>query len=293
MSLIFPSPHGPRTVVTPTIREAMQRIFAAHRTRGQMVVMTGKAGAGKTTAALHIVDEVNEAANAESENSFKAEHYVATELRRSRGDALHKRFLAEFARQVLQLTFPSDTRSIDMPALMNGIASGLRRLNIQLVFIDEAGHLPPAALDTLATLINIVATSEAHPLTIGLVGMHDLPTNVQQLPQVERRVTEFIHFQPLDDKTALKVLHHVDPYFRTLDVESQDGRAVMDYLLSPEVSDGGLIGLVVPLAERAASYAKNHGLEMGLLTLKTAFVLKSTDAGRARKEMQRAWGSGK
>jgi hypothetical protein len=257
-----------------------------------MVVITGKAGAGKTTAALYIEQLVNDAFEAEAENAFRAKHYVATDLRRSSGQVLQRRLLAEFARQVLNLTITSDMRSIDVPALMSTIARGLRLANMQLVFIDEAGHIPPAGLDHLATLINFITTSERHPITIVLVGMHDLPTNVLQLPQVARRVAEFIHFERYDAKTALTVLRTINNYFSTLDLNSDEGRDAMAFLLSPEVSDGGLIGLMVPLVERATVYAKHTNIPFGPRALRLAYSIMNSDAQRGRAEMERRWAAG-
>jgi hypothetical protein len=292
MLLKFPIPGESETVVTPIITQTLNRLLAVHKRRGQMAVITGKSGAGKSTAAEHIEDEVSAGFKAGVEDAFDAKYYVATDMLNSSGDLLQRRFLAEFATQVLNLVVPKDLRTIDVPSLMKAIALGLRLSNVQLVFIDEAGHIPPAGLDHLATLINTVTTAEKHPLTVALVGMHDLPTNVLSLPQVARRVAEFIYFEPYDELTALMVLRTVHDYFVTLDVATAEGRDVMEFLLSQEVSEGGLIGLIVPLVERAVVAAKHMNLPFGLRALRVAHSIKNVDATRGRADMKRRWAGG-
>lgn len=289
MPLVFPHLRTTDVVFTTAMRAAQTRILGAHQNRGQMVVLTGKSGAGKTTAALHLNGGVNAACAGGAEHAFNARYYVATDMRRAAGDVLQRRLLAEFAKQVLRLTVPKDVRTIDVPGLMNTIAAGLRLGNIQMVFLDEAGHIPAAGLDHLATLINIVSTAEQHPLTVVLVGMHDLPTNVLSLPQVARRVTEFVYFEAYDVKTALLVLRTVHPFFETVDETTKEGNEVMAFLLDDMVSDGGLIGLMVPLVERAAAVASQLKMPFGIRALRLAHSMKNADAVRGREEMDRAW----
>ena len=293
MTLTFPQPRAASTVVTPAINQTLNRLFAVHRERGQMVVMTGKSGAGKTTAATHIGSVVNEAFRAGADNAFQSRYYVATDMLRAAGDILQRRFLAEFAKQVLRVSVPKDLRTLDVPGMMNTIATGLRMMNVQLVFIDEAGHIPPAGLDHLVTLINIVTTAEKHPLTVALVGMHDLPRNVYSIPQVARRAQEFVYFEPYDARTAMTVLCTVHPYFDSISLDQAEGKEVMEFLLSPEVSDGGLVGLMVPLVERASEAAKLMNLPFGIRALRVAHAIKNTDIERGRKEMERSWGGAK
>ncbi len=224
---------------------------------------------------------------------LRAKYYVATDLRGHRDGYAQRRFVAEFAQKALNLSTAQDVRASDVTAVMTAIARGLRLSNVQLDVIDEAGHLPPAALDQLVTLINEVATSEQHPMTIVLVGMHDLPTNVLQLPQMARRVTEVIYLEPCDATTAFAVLRTIHDYFATVDIKSAEGREVTEFLLSPEVSDGGLIGLMVPVVEPAAVLAKYLAMPFGLRALRLAYSVRNTDAQRGRAEMERRWAAGR
>ena len=63
--------------------------------------------------------------------------------------------------------------------------------------------------------------------------------------------------------------------YPTLDVESEEGRAVMEFLRSPEVSDGGLIGWMVPLVERAVTFAEAYNQPMGIKALRLAHAMST------------------
>lgn len=290
MAIRFPSVRKSVTIETPAIMEAAARIMSAHSLRGQFVVFTGMSGVGKTTASSYLANEMNEHARNEVPDAFGAKLYVATDLLRSRGDILQRRVLAEFAQQVLDIQKSGDIRTLDVPALMNEIVAALRMNNVQMVFIDEAGHIPPAGLDHLATLLNFAATREQHPLTLVLVGMHDLPANIRTLPQVQRRVTEFVYFQPYDRETALNVLREVHPYFAAVDVTTSEGRELMEFLLRPEVS-GGLIGHMIPLVERTIEMHKTWGIDFGLKALRVAHLLKHQDFEKGQRDVSRNWAS--
>jgi hypothetical protein len=288
--LSFPNPKANDTVCTGAIREARTRILMSHRRRGQMVILTGKAGAGKTMAAQYIAEEINSAYNAGAEHAFRAEYYVASDLSHVKGDLLQKRLLSEFGRQVLKLPTPKDLRTLDVPGHIGSIASGLRITEMQLVFIDEAGHIPAGGLEHLVTLLNTVTTAERHPLTLVLAGMHDLHANTRVLKQVARRTQECIFFEACEVEAAVSILELIHPYFATLDVTSEEGRAVMEFLRSPEVSDGGLIGLMVPLVERAVTFAERFNQPMGIRAMRLAHAMSTADHAKAAEAEHFRWG---
>ncbi len=288
--IVFPRLRAPDVVLTPKMLQAQDRILHAHKPRGQMVVLTGDAGAGKTTAALHIANSINQGHEDGVEDSFAAAYFVSSDLRqRMKVGLLQRRLLSEFAKMVLRLSMPRDLRSLDVPGLLTSIAAGLRLANTQVVFIDEAGHIPPEGLDHLVTLINTVATRERHPLTVVLVGMDDLPINVDVMPQVQRRVVDRVFFEPYDTKTALFVLRMAHPFFETVDPETVAGSEVMEFLLSGTVSHGGLIGYMLPLVERAESMAVEMKIPFGIRALRLVHAISEQDAKLGRDRTKRAW----
>lgn len=288
--LLFPEPVAPVVALTPKMVYAQERLFAVHHPRGQFLVLTGPAGAGKTVTALHLEDRINAAHDAGAANAFRAAYYVASDLRKPMNTLMMQRMLyTEFAQQVLQLTVPKDMRTVSVPVTMNSIAAGLRMRNIQMVFIDEAGHLPPSALDHLVTLINTVVTKERHPLTVVLVGMDDLPINLKVMGQVERRVADTVCFSAYDAVTTLTILQLVNPYFKTVQLETVEGAAVMEFLLSKPVSHGGLIGHLVPLVERAAAMVESMGIPFGIRALRLAHATTEMETAGALAAAKRAW----
>lgn len=290
--LTFPELRPQTIVVTPKLVETQRRVFAVHQLRGQMVVLSGASGAGKTMAADYLTQRINESADALAPNAFYARYYVATDMRAAADDVLQRRLLAEFAKLVLRHTVPKDLRTICVPGLMSTIATGLRLANIQMVFVDEAGHIPTDGLDHLATLINTVATAQQHPLTLVLVGMHDLPTNVLALPQVDRRVTEVVWFEPYDVPTALRVLRTVHPYFETLNPATPEGQEVMEFLMDDTVSGGGLVGRMVPLVEKAVGIQSELELPFGIRVLRAAHARTDGERTAGQKAMRRGYAKG-
>lgn len=287
--LLFPKPVAPVVALTTQMIRAEEQLFAGHNVRGQFLVVTGPAGAGKTVTGLHLTDRINTAHIAGAPNGFAAAYYVASDWRKPMNALMLQRLLySEFAQQVLHLTVPKDMRTVNVAVTKEAIAIGLRLRNIQTVFIDEAGHIPPSGLDHLLTLINEVATRERHPLTIVLVGMDDLPLNTQVLPQVRRRVNT-VYFTPYDAATALQILQAVHSFFKTVDLKTPQGAELMEFLLSPSVSRGGLIGYMVPLVERAAAMAPVMSMPFGLRLLRLAHATAETESANAQAAAKRAW----
>jgi len=285
-----------KIVETGMMRYTSNTIANVHAVRGQFVIVTGTSGVGKTTTAERISQSINDAfaKNPTNPDAYRARYYIATDHRTMKGkespQLVQRRLLAEFAGQVLQLAVPADIRNINISKWMDAIVLGLRQQQVQIVFIDEAGYLPSNALDCLATLAN-KSTSRAfdHPLTIVLVGMHNLPANIQAQDNLCRRVADWVTFEPCNADEVKLVLTPLDPFFAALDLKSDDGRDVIEFLRSPEVSRGGLLGLIVPLAERAVAHARMRKVSMSLLQLRAAHTTKLSGQTQSAAAMQRGW----
>ena len=290
-------PRPTKTIIeTGMMRYTSNAVALAHSARGQFVVVTGTSGVGKTTTAEQITAQINAAYEDDPDHpdAYRARYYIATDHRvqqRKVGTALlQRRVLAEFASQVLHLAVPSDVRAINIEKWMDTIVLGLRQQAVQMVFVDEAGYLPPAALDCLATLANKAASKDfSHPVTFVLVGMHDLPANIQSLVNLPRRIANWVTFEPCDAAEVQQVLAPLDPFFAALDLGTQAGQEIMEFLRSPEVSGGGLIGLIVPLVERAVAHARVRNVPMDLLQLRVAHASKVLGRTQSEAAMQRGW----
>lgn len=278
-----------RVVVTDTIELAASRIMICHQTRGQFAVMAGRSGAGKTTAATYICSSLTEDCDKKEPHSFRAKHYVSSDMRAVRADVIERRLLAEFLGKALDISVPVDSRRQSPAMLSSQILVALQQRNIQMVFIDEAGLIPSLGLNVLANLLNEAGTRYGFPLTIVLVGMNDLPLTVGELPQVERRVLDTICFEPYNAAEALVVLREVDPYFIDLQSRPAEHDEVMEFLMSPEVSDGGMLGQMIQLVERASKYAKVQGRPLSITALRTAHLIKAKDAERAAMDARQGY----
>jgi DNA transposition AAA+ family ATPase len=281
MSFTFSPRRGTSVTEIGMIRFARASILAAHAPRGQFVVMTGATGTGKTTAAVHLARQISSTFRADPNDvsRFDARYYQATDHRHTRQgstELMLRRVIAEFGLGVLGLPAPRDVRQIDLPMYLQTLAAGLRHQEVQMVFVDEAGYLPPAALECLASLLDLMANQHEHPLTIVLVGMENLANSVRQHAHVLRRAQTWIPFRPCSQEEVMQVLAPIDPFFARLDIQSDAAKEALEFLMKEEVSQGGVIGLVVTLAESAVAYARATGKEMGLRMLEVAHALKTT-----------------
>ena len=270
-----------RIVVTDTIELAASRIMICHQTRGQFAVMAGRSGAGKTTAATYICSALTADCDKKEPHSFRATHYVSSDMRTVRTDMIERKLLAEVLGKALDISVPVDSRRQSPAMLSSQLLVALQQRNIQMVFIDEAGLIPSLGLNVLANLLNEADTKYDFPLTIVLVGMNDLPLTVRELPQVQRRVADTVCFEPYNAADALVVLREVDSYFSELPSRPAEHDEVMEFLMSPEVSDGGMLGQMIQLVERASKYAKVQGQNLSITALRTAHLIKAKDAERA------------
>lgn len=279
----FLPPRDIDIIRTPMIEQAGARILVAHEACGQFFVITGRAGAGKTSAGKYLSAAFSVACSEGRPNAFRACHYTSSDMRPVRADVLERLLLVELITKGLDLRITRDLRQLRVADLQRMAISTMKDRAIQAAFIDEAGMIPPTGLNVLANFMN-EADLQKHPLTIVLIGMNELPLNVAALPQVERRVADAMWFEPVNAAQAIEVLRSVHPFFETLDLASPEGAEVIDVLLSPEASDGGMLGKVILLVQRAAKFAKLTGVAFGAESIRTALMIKAIDVERSKED---------
>lgn len=288
--LTFPSRKARQVVTTPAIKQLQHFLLTSHQARGQFFVVTGHAGAGKTTAAGFICDQVNDAfeQGSNSPDAFSAKRFEVTDHRRGRGHIMGTRLLAEFAEKVVDYKVPTDIRIVNHATLADVIIRGLMFRRIEMVFIDEAGRIPVDGLERLAMLLNKAAEEHGHRLTIVLVGMHDLPLNVAALPQIARRVAQTVMFDACDRDVLLKVLGDLYPGFFQGCGERETADA-LDFITSDEVSKGGLLGYVIPVVEQARAIATQSREPMSTVHLRMAHALRAAGKAQSIAAAKRNW----
>ncbi len=291
--LAFPIRRGRQIVATPVIKQFRHFLLAGHQDRGQFFVVTGHAGAGKTTASGYICNEVNQAFEgaADSPDAFAAKRFEVTDHRRGRGHIMGTRLLAEFAEKVVGYKVPTDIRIVDHATLADVIIRGMVFHRIEMVFIDEAGRVPLEGIERLAMLLNKAAEEYEHRLTIVLVGMHDLPITMATLPQIARRVTHTMMFGACDREVLRNVLEGMDPQFLFACSEREREEA-LQFLMTEEVSKGGLLGYVIPVVEHARTIASSNGEPLALVHLRMAHALRAAGKAQSIEAAKRNWVGG-
>lgn len=294
MTITFPQRATRAPVKTPMVRAATRQLLAAHTNKGGFVVFTGAAGVGKTTAASIISSEVNAAYDSHNGDGtpFRARRFEVTNYRTRRGDSLQRDLIAEIGRKVAGVNLPVDVRRMRLSDAIDSLVEKLVMDDIELVFVDEAGRLPPDGLDAIAAVINRAAEEREHRLTIVLVGMDDLPSTIRSRPQILRRVVETVVFEPCEPRDIIAVLSSLHPYFNSVDLDSPDGKALAEFLVSPKVSGGGLFGYLIPLVERAVEHYGGEDAELNVKRLQAVSDVSRLAEGKALTASKRGWRTG-
>src|SRR5205085_2000611 len=160
--------------------------------------------------------------------------------------------------------------------LARHLVHGLARKSLRQIFVDEAGTLSLDALRGLV-LVRDVAENMREPLSFCLVGMDDLPLKLEQLPQIRRRVHEWVYFEEYDLKGTWKILAKLDPHFASLDARNPDHWEQVEYV---HKTYGGILGNIAPFLKKMNYRYRGHAGELGLKHL--IAVHEATDNDRRR-----------
>jgi hypothetical protein len=249
MSSGFKFPESRKTLIVQTgmMKLALNRTMRVHQD-GSLSAWSGRAGIGKTTTAEYIVKIVNENYDPDNPCAFKAVHYEA--------GAVAEWSKHEMKRGIRSLYCGVDCRMDEgiyksyLPEeLAADLVHYLKKMNIQLIFVDEAGCLSVNAIRGLV-LVSDTARIMQWNMTIVLIGMDDLPVKLTKLPQVERRVTDWCYFKPYALKDTHKLLAALHPHFTQLDLTNIKHREQVEYIHD---AYQGLPGSIVPFAHRFSS----------------------------------------
>jgi type II secretory pathway predicted ATPase ExeA len=291
MSLLYHATRTSSVIVTSEMEIAFQRVNLVHRGGSQMVAVVGPAGTGKTTSMRLLAQRIDEDAVANVANAWRTIYYASDDLRLTHKVTLERHVFAQLLTDGLVLSVDKDLRRNRPEDLRQKILIALRQRNIQMIFIDEAGQIPALGLNALANLVNAAELAD-WPLTIVLIGMDELPLEIAKFGQVERRVEDTILYQPYGPVEALEALAQVEPFFAALDLASEEGQTVMEFMTSPEVSCGGALGRMIKLVRRTAEQCRRDGTVFCFRELRMTHQLSARDQQRAVESARNGWRTG-
>jgi len=248
MSSIFEYPELVKPVVVETgmMKSAIRRTLAVHHLGG-LCVWSGRAGMGKTTTAQHTVKLTEDAYDPDNPRAFRIVHYEAGSKNPTKSDAKHG------VRSLYYGVGCKLDEGVYRTHLAEELAADLihflKKMNIQIIFVDEAGCL---SLDAIRGIVLVSDTARllGLTLTVVLIGMDNLPTKVKRNPQVERRIHEWCYFKPCTLEETYNLLAALHPHFASLSLKHTSHKEQISYV---HEACRGMPGSLVPFVSRFSS----------------------------------------
>jgi type II secretory pathway predicted ATPase ExeA len=150
---------------------------------------------------------------------------------------------------------------------------------IEMVFVDEAGLYSLPALRGLIAIRDHMV-EEGGRLTLVLIGMDDLPTKIDQNPQVAGRVHEWCFFEPYTPSETEQLVRAISPLWASADSENLEVQRQLTFL---HQASNGIPGHVVPFVQKVEQEVAG-GQKLSVALLK-AVQLRTA---RNRKQSQTA-----
>jgi hypothetical protein len=150
-------------------------------------------------------------------------------------------------------------------SLATQLVHGLRRKNIQVILVDEAGLLSLEAIRGMV-LVGDTAKNMNYPLSLVLIGMDDLPTKVRHAPQVEKRIVEWCYFEAYSLKETAKLLAQLHSHFTSLDFNNPSHYEQFECMYE---MFGGFPGLIVPFLKKLDHCLRQEPDEINVTYLRT------------------------
>jgi AAA domain len=248
MSSIFEYPELVKPVVVETgmMKAAIRRMLAVHHLGG-LCVWSGRAGMGKTTTAEYMVQLTEEAYDSDNPRAFRAMHYIAGSKKITMSEAKHGIRSLYYG---VGCSLDEGVYRTHLPEeLAADLVHFLKKMNIQIVFVDEAGCL---SLDAIRGIVLVSDTARLMglTLTIVLIGMDNLPAKVTRIPQIDRRIHEWCYFKPCTLEETYKFLAALHPYFAGLNPIDASHKEQISYI---HEACKGMPGSLVPFVSRFGS----------------------------------------
>jgi AAA domain len=280
----FPKRQSLPPIVTEFMKATLERTLAIHQ-GGQFAMWSGPSRVGKTTAAEWAVSSINAQADS-NPDGFRACVYEVGQIGKWSGRE-DKRMLRSVYQATLGQLDDGTYRRFDAEALASDLVHGLKRENIQLIMIDEAGGLSLDAIGGLMLLIDVAASSRHDwRLTIVLIGMDDLPIKVRQRAQILNRFHEVVCFAPFELDDTWRLLASLHPHFAALTQGKPEDDQVVQLI---HEATGGKPGLMVPLVRRIDLMARvaNHPIDLTLVN--ATLLLAKTEREQLERQAKHGY----
>ncbi len=271
--LEIPKREAIKIVPTGQMHRAARRLLSIHRALG---VLHGRSRLGKTTTAHWITGGINAQFNPDDADSYRALHYEVGEITKWSGQE-QKKGIRSLYHAALGRLDEGQYRQLPPEDLARQLVYGLRRKNIGLIFVDEAGCLSVDALRGMM-LVSDVAQLSDWSLTIVFVGMDDLPVKICTLPQLEKRVHEWIYYEPYNLDETWALLKELHPHFKLLDGTKSAHREQVEFI---HEEYGGVPGEIVPFIRRMNSRLDGSHGTVDVTLLKAIHLTMLRDKTRA------------
>ena len=272
--LQFPKVEKRVIVETAMMRRAANRTLAIVG-GGGMAAWFGRARLGKTVTANWLAGEINKWCNPNGPDTFRAIHFEVGGVSGTVGNmksGIRSIYHACIGRldQGTYLQLPAED-------LARQLIHGLRRKNIKLVFVDEAGCLTLNAIRGMV-LMRDVAELEGWPISLVFVGMDDLPSKLCELPQIELRLHEWVYFEPYSIDEVWTLLAELHPHFAGLDPRQKAHCEQVEFI---HETFAGVIGEIVPFLRKLNMRLREYEGTPDLLLLRAVHLSTQRDKQRA------------
>jgi hypothetical protein len=258
------------------MRRAAARTLAVHRGSG-LVVWHGRQRLGKTVTAKWLSKKINEQHSPDNPDSFRSVYY---EVAGASATLSVKHGIRSLYHATIGRLDEGTYRHLPAEDLALQLVHGLRRKNIQVAFVDEAGSLPLAAIRGMV-VVRDVAENTGWTLTLVFVGMDDLPTKLIHLPQIDGRVHEWCYFEPYSVDEVWQLLSELHPHFAGLDARKKAHREQVEFIYK---TFGGVPGQIVPFIRKMSQRLQEYGGEPDLILLRSVHLSTVRDKTRALKD---------
>lgn len=277
MGLVLQLPMTEREIIVATgqMHRTAIRTLAVHR-GGGLVVWHGRARLGKTTTAKWMEGQINQQYCPDNSISFRAVHYEVGEVSKWTGNGMKKGIRSLYHALVGRID-EGLYRQLPAEDLARQFIHSIRRKNIEMVFVDEAGCLSLEAIRGMVLARN-VAENEGWTLTIIFVGMDDLPTKMMELPQIRGRIHEWCYFEPYNLDETWALLSELHPYFAGLDARKEKHQEQVKFIHDLY---GGVAGEIVPFVRRLAYRLREYKDEPDIRLLRAVHFSTQRDMNRA------------
>jgi hypothetical protein len=277
MSIItFPAPKSEVIVETGMMRQVINRTLAVHPL-GALVVWYGESRMGKTTTAQFMAREILAAYDENNPLAFRAKYYEVGEIRAWSGNEMKKGIKSLYF-AALGTPLDEGVYVKDPPeAIAARLVHELRKRNIQIIFIDEAGCLSIDAIWGMV-LVRDVAKAMGWTLTLVFIGMDDLPQKMSRLAKLDGRVHEWCYFEEYNLKETWHLLKHLHTHFARLDQDDEKHQEQVKFL---HETYGGFPGQLVPFIQRMEYRLQEYKGEIDLRFLRAVHLLTARDKQRS------------